>query len=128
MNEAVAEVAHAVAISRSTGLRSQWRTTWPGPLVLKSRGVGNAEASGSGFRSAPARRASITAIRAATAANESWKLTPRIASGSSATTAITASARLRIVSARRSSSTAEKTMMVMMSARSVPTREPVAMS
>ena len=84
--------------------------------------------NGSRPSSPRASRASITATSAATAANESWKLTPRIASGSSATIASTASARLRIVSARRSSITAPSTIKVMISARWVPTREPVAKS
>ena len=73
-------------------------------------------------------RDSITATSAATAANESWKLTPRMASGSMATTARTAKARLRMVSARRFMITAESTISVMISARAVPTREPVARS
>ena len=72
--------------------------------------------------------ATLCATSAATAANESWKLTPRIASGSSATIASTASARLRMESARRSRMTAPSTISVMISARSVPTREPVARS
>ena len=75
-----------------------------------------------------ASRDSITATSAATAANDSWKLTPSIASGSIATTAMTAKARLRMVSARRSRITAPSTISVMISARSVPTREPVATS
>ncbi len=70
----------------------------------------------------------MTATSAATAANESWKLTPRMASGSMETTARTAKARLRMVSARRSMMTALSTIKVIKSARSVPTREPVATS
>ena len=70
----------------------------------------------------------ITETSAATAANESWKLTPRMASGSIATTDRTAKPKFRIVSARRFMMTAESTIRVMISARSVPTRDPVATS
>jgi hypothetical protein len=73
-------------------------------------------------------RASYTATSAATAAKDSWKLAPRIASGSIAITISAAIARLRIVSEGRSNMTADSMTQVIISARSVPTRDPVAMS
>ena len=122
MNEAVALVAQAVAISSASGLcRISAMSVRGGARVRCGR-------KGSGSVSMPAIRASITATSAATAANESWKLTPRIASGSITITAMTAKARLRMVSARRSMITAPSTIRVITSARSVPTREPVATS
>ncbi len=123
MNEAVAPVAQAVAMTRPSG-RSISRAAKNPRLGVPALGGKN----GSGSLSWAASLASITATSAATAAKESWKLTLRIASGSSAMTARTAKARLRIVNARRSMITAPSTIRVMMSARSVPTREPVARS
>ena len=123
MNEAVAEVAKAVAMRSASGFSTRWAPKKPGLGAAPRLGT-----NGSGSTSQAASRDSITATSAATAANESWKLTPRMASGSIATTARTAKARLRMVSARRSMITAPSTISVMISARSVPTREPVAMS
>ncbi len=77
MNEAVALVAQAVATSSASGL---CRIS---AIRLRGGGRPRCGRNGSGSVSMPASRASITATSAATAAKESWKLTPRIASGSS---------------------------------------------
>ncbi len=67
---------------------------------------------------------SAAAIRAATAAYDIWKLGPSSASGSRASTMSADSARLRMLSAGRSTRTAPSMTRVMTSARSVATSDP----
>jgi hypothetical protein len=126
MNEAVAEVAQKVANNRPKGPRRRCGFKISCAFHRCPPSTGR-DAWGSS-RPRAAMRASYTATRAATAANESWKLAPMIASGWIRMTSAAASARLRIVNACLSSTTEVSMIKVMNKARSVPTREPVAMS
>lgn len=126
MKEAVAEVAQKVANRAAPGPAET-----PRQKRAKTR-IGDPSArtmlrpSRIAARLSP--RASNTAISAATAAKESWKLAPSKASGSNAKTKNAAQARLRIDKAGRSNNTATSITSVITSARSAPTREPVPRS
>ena len=84
---------------------------------------GQTRAGGGWARLRPSQR-SAKAIRAATAPKDIWKLGPSRASGSRSSTIIAARARLRMLSAARSTSTAPSITSVMINERSVATSPP----
>ena len=92
-------------------------------VAVQSVCSGQGKAEGGCDRSRLSQR-SAKAISAATAPKDIWKLGPSRASGSRSRTMIAASARLRMLSAARSTRIAPSMTSVMISERSVATSPP----